>query len=81
MLGQSANALRYYTAAYTLDPQSRMLRDLLAEKFVQAGYSTRALLLIKGNRQAGGLTDADKRLCAGIYMRECKLSASLETLM
>ena len=81
MLGQSASALRYYTEAYALDPQSRMLRDLLAEKFVQAGYSTRALLLIKGNRQAGGLTDADKRLCAGIYLREGKLSAAVETLM
>ena len=80
MLGQSDNALRCYAAAYALDPRSQTLRDLLVQKYVHAGQNTRALLLIKGGAGPGGLSDPDKRLCAGIYLRDGKLTAAVDIL-
>jgi len=80
MLGQKAEAIRCYGAAYALDPQSQTLRDILVEKYAASGQLTRALLLIKGNAKGGRLSDADNRLCAGIYLREGKIGAAAELL-
>jgi tetratricopeptide (TPR) repeat protein len=80
MFGQTDNALRCYASAYALDPQSPLLRDLLVQKYVQTGQRTRALLLIKGNPDEHGLSDGDKRLCAGIYLRDGKLTAAVDML-
>jgi tetratricopeptide (TPR) repeat protein len=80
MVGQADNALRCYLSAYALDPGSIVLRDLLVEKFIRNGQLSRALLIVKNGRRIADLSDSDKRICAGIYMREGKLTLAAETM-
>ena len=80
MLGLSGKALRCYEAAYALDPQSQTLRDLLVEKYLAAAQYSRALLLVKGDKRREELSDADRRACAGIYLRQGRIGAVTELL-
>jgi tetratricopeptide (TPR) repeat protein len=80
MIGQADNALQCYLSAYALDPGSIVLRDLLVEKFIRTGQLSRALLIVKNGRRITDLSDADKRICSGIYLREGKLTLAAETM-
>ncbi len=80
MLGLGAKALQGYEAAYALDPQSATLRDLLVEKYLAASQYSRALVLVKGDRRLEELSDAGKRACAGIYLRQGKIGAVSDAL-
>jgi tetratricopeptide (TPR) repeat protein len=62
-------ALRCYETAYSLDRSSPTLKQMLVERYVLASRFTQAVLLIKGSRNERDLTDADKTLLAGIYLR------------
>jgi tetratricopeptide (TPR) repeat protein len=80
MLGLGGKALRCYEAAYELDPQSLTIRDLLVEKYLAASQFSRALVLVKGNKTKEQLTDADRRACAGIYLRQGRIGAVTDML-
>jgi tetratricopeptide (TPR) repeat protein len=80
MLGQNENALKCYSMAYGLDKQSMVLRDLLVDKYMQAGQFSHALVSVKGNKRLADLPDADKRVCAGIYLRQGKLNMTIDAI-
>jgi tetratricopeptide (TPR) repeat protein len=73
-------ALRCYEVAYSLDPLSVTLRQLLVERYVLAARYTQAVLLVKGNRNERDLADADKTLLAGIYLRMGRIAHAADVL-
>ncbi len=80
MLGLSKKALSCYESAYALDPRSKVLRDLLVEKYCAVSQYSKALLLIKSNTKPSDLSDEDKRACAGIYLRQGKIGLVTDML-
>jgi tetratricopeptide (TPR) repeat protein len=67
--GMPQVALRCYETAFRLDPSSATLKQLLVERYVLYSRYTQAILLVKGNRNERDLSDADKTLLSGIYLR------------
>lgn len=59
---------RYYEDAFQLDPDSKVLRDLVIEKYLKIGKYTQALLLIKRDRTNDQLNRDEKRLVSTIYI-------------
>jgi tetratricopeptide (TPR) repeat protein len=78
--GMPQVALRCYETAYSLDPSSATLKQLLVERYVLYSRYTQAVLLVKGNRNERDLPDADKTLLSGIYLRTGQFSRAADVL-
>ena len=60
-------ALQLYIKAFDLDPASRLLREVVASKYIETGRLKRALAVLKGKKKNPDLSADEKRLVAGIY--------------
>jgi tetratricopeptide (TPR) repeat protein len=78
--GLSQMALRYYEMAYELEPESKTLRQILVQRYIFSSKFNQALLCIRGAKREINLSDSDKALCAGIYMRMGQYSRAAELL-
>ncbi|MBD3357396.1 MAG: tetratricopeptide repeat protein [Chitinivibrionales bacterium] len=67
--GLDQMAEHFYEMAYELDPQSQVLRKLLASKYVASGKYSRALLIIKGRRELEELAPGEQKTIAHLYMK------------
>jgi len=67
--GMPKQALSSYENAYSLDPSSSTLKQLLVERYINGASYTKAVLLVKQNRKEQALPDSDKILLSGIYLR------------
>jgi len=73
-------AERFYEMAYELDPESKVLRDLLANQYLMSRKYKRALVLIKGQDKLENLSEDDKRTIAGLYMEMKQYDKATEAL-
>ena len=83
MAGYPRLAMHFYESACDLDPRSQTLRTLLVEKYLLSSQYSQALLLLKGNKKNGELTDEDRRMLADVYLRLGKyenVAAMLEAI-
>jgi uncharacterized protein HemY len=83
MAGYPRLAMHFYESACDLDPRSQTLRNLLVEKYLLSSQYSQALLLLKGNKKTGELTDEDRRMLADVYLRLGKyenVAAMLEAI-
>jgi tetratricopeptide (TPR) repeat protein len=78
--GLTQDAMRFYTLARNLEPASKILRDQLVERDILMGKFSQAILSIRGDKKESDLSDADKSLCASIYMRAGKYALALDML-
>jgi tetratricopeptide (TPR) repeat protein len=69
-----------YREAYRLDPSSKVLRNTLVARYLDAGKFTPALVLIKGGKKNQELGHDDKRLAAEIYLRTRDFQKAIETI-
>ncbi len=65
--GRDREALGLYKKACELDPGSRLLRDIVARKYVEARRFKRALAVLKVKKNTPDLSVDEKRLVADIY--------------
>ncbi len=72
-------AERFYELAYDLDPSSKVLRDLLVNKYVLSRKYKQALVLIKGQKKVDALTDDEKRIIANLYIEMQQFRKAAET--
>jgi len=73
-------AQHFYELAYELDPQSGILRQLLAEKHIQLGQFAQALVLIKGDKDIADLPVEQRRVVATLYMKMGQINRAVEAL-
>ncbi|MFP4416633.1 MAG: tetratricopeptide repeat protein [Chitinispirillaceae bacterium] len=73
-------AEHFYEMAYELDPESQLLLELLADRFVESGKYAQALVLVKGKKDIQELTEEQKRLVSTLYIRMGQFDKAAETL-
>jgi tetratricopeptide (TPR) repeat protein len=73
-------AMRYYEMAYQLEPTSLTLREDLVQRYVLMSKFDAAIQCIRGRKKDVDLSDSDKSLCAGIYMRMGQYSRAIDVL-
>ncbi len=78
--GLDQMAEHFYEMAYELDPDSDILRNVLAHKYVESGKYARALVLLKGDRSIEELDPEEKRRAAQYYFRMGQYTKSAEIL-
>jgi tetratricopeptide (TPR) repeat protein len=78
--GLNQMALHFYELACELQPQSDILRRLLAEKYILQGQFASALVLIKGDRDIQDLSIDDKRLTVTLYMKMGQFARAIEII-
>jgi tetratricopeptide (TPR) repeat protein len=62
-------AEHFYATALEFDPRSRVLRELLAAKYVESGKTTQALLVLKAGRDTSDLSRREKHLLSTVYTK------------
>ena len=67
--GRDREALQLYKKAYDLDPASRLLRDIVAGKYVEARRLRQALTVLKVKNNTPDLSTDEQRLVADIYFK------------
>jgi tetratricopeptide (TPR) repeat protein len=68
--GRDREALQLYKKAYDLDPASRLLRDIVAGKYVETRRFKQALAVLRRVRKnTPDLSSDEKRLVADIYFK------------
>lgn len=70
----------FYKLALDLDPSSHILRELLAEKYVELSKYTQALLTIKDREASDSLTEKEGRLLATAYLKLGQFARAAELL-
>jgi len=78
--GFTQDAMRFYILAHNLEPASKILRDQLVERYILMGKFPQAILCIRGEKKDSALSDADKSLCASIYMRAGQYARAVDVL-
>ncbi len=78
--GLDQMAEHFYEMAYELDPDSDILRSVLAQKYVESGKYARALVLLKGERSIEELDPGEKRSAAQYYFRMGQYTKAAEIL-
>ena len=78
--GMEQSAERYYELAYQLDPESKVLKELIVRKYISSGKFAQALLLVKNNKSNAELDRDSKRLVSTIYLQMGELAKSAEIL-
>lgn len=73
-------ALQYYEKAYELDSESRILRDILVEKYIYLKKYVKALLLVKGDRKIDELSDEERKTAASIYLLMQKYDKAIDAI-
>lgn len=73
-------AERFYEMAYELDPDSKVLRNLVANHYLLSQKYKRALVLIKGQKKLKELAEEDKKAVAGLYMEMKQFDRATEAL-
>lgn len=73
-------AERFYEMAYELDPDSKVLRDLLVNQYLMSRNYKRALVLIKGQNKLAALPEEDKRTITSLYMEMKQFDRAAEAL-
>jgi tetratricopeptide (TPR) repeat protein len=78
--GHVREAESWYERAYQLDPSSRELRHLMAQKYIEAGKFLQAIVLVKGNKTVAQLDAEEKKIVTGIYLKMGEFAKAAETL-
>jgi tetratricopeptide (TPR) repeat protein len=73
-------ALQYYEKAYELDPESKILCDVLVEKYVYLKKYVKALLLVKGDRKIDDLSDEERKRVSSIYLLMQKYDQAVDAI-
>jgi tetratricopeptide (TPR) repeat protein len=73
-------AIEKYLESYKQDPSSKVLRDIIVSRYLDAGKFTSALVLVKGGKKNRELDTEDKRIVAGIYLRMRDFLKAVETI-
>jgi tetratricopeptide (TPR) repeat protein len=73
-------AEHYYELAYNFDPNSEMLKDELVRRYIESEKTSKALILIKGQRTNQDLSLKEKRQVVSIYVKMGEFEKSAEVL-
>lgn len=73
-------AARLYEMAYEFDPQSDILRLLLAQKYIELGKYPQALITIRAGREVHELTNREKDMLAEVYMKLGQFERAVEVI-
>lgn len=73
-------AEHYYELAYNFDPNSELLRDELVRRYIESEKTSKALILIKGQRTNQDLLLKEKRQVVSIYVKMGEFEKAAEVL-
>ncbi len=73
-------AERFYEMAYENDSNSKILRQILLNNYMQSGSYSKALILLKGDRELSALDLEERRQLVSIYLRMGELAKAAEVL-
>jgi len=73
-------AEHHYELAYNFDPQSETLKDELVRRYIESEKTSKALILIKGQRTNQELSAKEKRQVVSIYVKMGEFEKAAEVL-
>jgi tetratricopeptide (TPR) repeat protein len=73
-------AEHYYELACNFDPKSEMLKDELVRRYIESEKTSKALILIKGQRTNRELSLKEKRQVVSIYVKMGEFEKAAEVL-
>jgi tetratricopeptide (TPR) repeat protein len=73
-------AEHYYELAYNFDSNSELLKDELVRRYIESEKTSKALILIKGQRTNQELSPKEKRQVVSIYVKMGEFEKAAEVL-
>ncbi len=73
-------AEHHYELAYNFDPESETLKDELVRRYIESEKTSKALILIKGQRTNQELSAKEKRQVVSIYVKMGEFEKAAEVL-